>query len=362
MSPGVAGHFLEMTCVALLNLRNAHVTMSNLRNSFVPCRYLFGLFCLLEFAGTLHFLILFIIFKISPIDELPDIMPRKRKTEVPRKLLMSPSESRNSDCTPDNDATPSKTNSEQLQPVNCRTDELDNTQQESSSQEQTARKGKTPATNTDHGYGKTKPQRRKKHNRVNPAAQELKTELECKSSAPVLTSKQQACFQLAVTGETSPENVASAVLSMPPLSDAIVDKLSEKLAKIPETMRNRKHGKVSVLMRKGYDDMRKTNLVEIVREFQQEFPDLFKFVLSVMKGSKPFTPSDIQTLIPRITMLYSIMLQTRVPDLSRLQRILTMALGEQICNQKVSVLSNTVRLSKTTVRQNSCYILVLAIL
>ena len=105
-----------------------------------------------QLDNILPFLILFIIFKISPLDELPDITPQKRKTEVPRKLLMSPLESRKSDCTPDNNETPSKTNSEQLQPVNCRTDELDNTQQESSSQEQTARKGKTPAPNSDHGY------------------------------------------------------------------------------------------------------------------------------------------------------------------------------------------------------------------
>ena len=294
-------------------------------------------------------MILFITFQISPTDELPDITLRKRKTEVPRKLLMSPPESRDSDCTPDNDETPSKAHSEQLQPVNCRTDELGSTQQESSSQEQAAGEGKTPEPKNDHGYSTTKPQHRKKHKRVNHAAQELKTELECKSLAPVLTCKEQACFQLAVTGETSPEKVASSVLSMPPLRDAIVDKLSVQLSGTPETMRNRKHGKISLLMRKGYDDMRNTNLVEIVREFQQEFPDLFRFVLSVMKGPKPLTPSDIQTLIPRIAMVYSIMLQTRVPDLSRVQRILTMALGEQICNQKVSVLFNTclVQMSKT---------------
>ena len=284
-----------------------------------------------------------ILIQISPINGMPfhkestaDVTatPQRKPTERSRRLFLTPPKTPNSTLSIpphiDNQNTVSESCLQQIAG-----EILPN---ESAMSAETSSASTIPNCTDDHAYGRESAvirSVRKRPKKVNPRVEKLRSKLTFADRNTVLTLKQRASLNLGMKDETSASSVATAALSVPPVRDAIVSSLADELATRPDSMQNVKHGKVSVLMRKDYNDMTHTHMTDIVDEFMTEFPELFRLVLSIIHGHKDLTSETLRTLIPRLGMIYSILMQTRIPSLSRLQRVLTMALGDQICNQKV---------------------------
>ncbi len=77
-----------------------------------------------------------------------------------------------------------------------------------------------------------------------------------------------------------------AFMSVPDLRNCMVDLLSESLAERPEKMRNRKHGFVSVLMKKDFEALQTISLQEVICEIMQKLPELLKFLVLLMLPPK----------------------------------------------------------------------------
>lgn len=105
-----------------------------------------------------------------------------------------------------------------------------------------------------------------------------------------------------------------------------------------EFLKNRKHGHVSVLMSKDYEDLKNFKWIDVVHELKSSCPFLLKVLLAVLV---PDSLSDEQKVdrtaghIPRIGMIYSMLAQGRNTMLSKVQRIISTVLFDNICDQKV---------------------------
>ena len=267
----------------------------------------------------------------------PDIStPQRKSTETSRRLFLTPPETPicmlSDEPSIDNVGTVGESSLQNR-------DSYEISSNESLLSPQTSATSTTTRCPDDHPYGReevvVRPVR-KRPKKIKPRVEKLRGKLSFTKKRHVLTLKQRACLSLGVKAQTSASHVAKVALSVLPVRDAIVNVLTDELAIKPDSMQNVKHGKVSVLMRKDFNDMTHTSMCDVVEEFIAEFPELFRLVLSIMHGQKDLTSETLRTLIPRLGMIYSIMMQTRIPSLSRLQRVLTMALADQICNQKVS--------------------------
>jgi hypothetical protein len=105
-----------------------------------------------------------------------------------------------------------------------------------------------------------------------------------------------------------------------------------------------KHEKRSVLISKNVTDAYKRDSLlnfswsEIIREFRTEFSQLFYLLVGLM--TPDLNKSDcIQNILPRIGMIYAIMLQTRASDMSILQRIVSLILLNANSEVHVSLLN-----------------------
>lgn len=102
------------------------------------------------------------------------------------------------------------------------------------------------------------------------------------------------------------------------------------------SLSNRKHLFVSKLMQKSTDDLKNSQWCEIVTEFQKKFPEIFSLVISIMlrpEDLRCFT--KVQSVLPKVAMIYGIIAQARNVELSHVQRVMSMVLVDNICDQKV---------------------------
>ena len=160
------------------------------------------------------------------------------------------------------------------------------------------------------------------------------SKLMAKKSTPHLTLKERASINLAAKEVKSAGDIANTILRVPALRSALIDKLSDEAGKVPNKMRNTKKGEISVLMQKTVKSLEKCQLMHVVGEFHAKFPELFQIVLKMMSKSE-LNPDTMRPLIPRLAMVYGIVMQTRYSSLSLVQRVITTSLMDQICNQKV---------------------------
>ena len=99
-------------------------------------------------------------------------------------------------------------------------------------------------------------------------------------------------------------------------------------------MNNRTNGFVSSLMNKYIKDMEGFNWEKIVEEFSSMLPLLFKVAASAMMP-RCQEPQKMVDLFPRLGVIYAIIMQGRHPGLSLVQRMVSMLLMDNICDQKV---------------------------
>ncbi len=85
------------------------------------------------------------------------------------------------------------------------------------------------------------------------------------------------------------------------------------------------------LMKKDFEDLRTIDLTSIVSEFKNQFPALFRQVTGLMNCT--ITDEAYQQAVPRISMVYSIIMFTRNPEMSRLQRVMSCSMVDCLCQQ-----------------------------
>lgn len=115
------------------------------------------------------------------------------------------------------------------------------------------------------------------------------------------------------------------------------DKICDTVKSTVKTMNNRKRGFVSVLMNKGLSNMETFEWLDNVSEVQNKIPVLFKIITSAIMPSTE-NPNDMIDLFPRLGMIYAILMQGKHSGLSLVQRIISMLLMDNICDQKVTIL------------------------
>ena len=191
----------------------------------------------------------------------------------------------------------------------------------------------------EHNYFKeTHTNKAKKHIHVGAPSKRLQKfkpvveRLTEKSTTPsYLTPKE--CLNLLVVNKTRDiKSISSQILSVAALRKQLVADISNELGKRPEHMLNKKNGFVSVLMEKDFKALETVKFEDIIMEFEEKFPELLEIILAVML---PKNETSIANVIPRLVMIYSIIMQTRHHELSRMQRIISMCLADNICDQSV---------------------------
>ena len=98
-------------------------------------------------------------------------------------------------------------------------------------------------------------------------------------------------------------------------------------------MANIKHGIVSILMEKELKNLENFEWHLLAQEFRGKFAHLFDLLVSIMMPKE--SSKEMEKLLPRIGMMYSILMQTRHPSLSLVQRLVSVLLMDNICDQNV---------------------------
>ena len=137
------------------------------------------------------------------------------------------------------------------------------------------------------------------------------------------------------------KNLAQDILSIPALRDAVTHQLAIQLYTSVQGMKNRKHGDRSSLMTKTHDHMRTFSWDDVIGEMANKMPALLKCCMAVMRHpGDANNRSKLARVLPHLGMVYAILVQTSVHDLSRVQRVLTAVLQDSICDQKVMDINN----------------------
>lgn len=104
---------------------------------------------------------------------------------------------------------------------------------------------------------------------------------------------------------------------------------------------NLKNAFIGILMKNTDQSVKNSQWCEIVTEFQKKFPEIFSLVISIMlrpEDLRCFT--KVQSVLPKVAMIYGIIAQARNVELSHVQRVMSMVLVDNICDQKVFKLQN----------------------
>ena len=134
----------------------------------------------------------------------------------------------------------------------------------------------------------------------------------------------------------NPVAISQAFMSIPELRNCVIDLLADNLGEVPNEMRNKIHGDVSILMKKNFDHLRYFDLNAVTEEMLEKFPELVKIILSIMlPKAKRTSPEKYTEIIPRLAFIYGCILQHRNPECSMVQRLVSACLTSNICNQKV---------------------------
>ncbi|CAG2242079.1 unnamed protein product [Mytilus edulis] len=130
--------------------------------------------------------------------------------------------------------------------------------------------------------------------------------------------------------------VIKHLLTTEGFKDSILCLLMEEINLMSNRLRNRKLFYVSELMKKRPEDLKFFKWNEIICEFMVKFPTVFSLILTMFLTPQDMENKDkIEAIIPRIGMVYSMLMQGRNKELSRIQRITSLFLFDNICDQKV---------------------------
>jgi hypothetical protein len=103
------------------------------------------------------------------------------------------------------------------------------------------------------------------------------------------------------------------------------------------SLRHRKVGYISYMMRKSVNDMSQMSWECIVSELFEKVPHLFHFLLAgMLSSSKLSNPSVLANVFPKLGFVYSLIAYSFNHELSLVPRILSMLLHDSNCDRVVS--------------------------
>jgi hypothetical protein len=133
-------------------------------------------------------------------------------------------------------------------------------------------------------------------------------------------------------------SIANHVVGSTKVYKALEEVLIQNCADTERGMGNKKLGFVSSLMHKDYDSLQDFSWDTVVGEAFTKFPLLMKMMTGIMLPKEKLVDVlAVKDSLPRLGMVYSILLQGRRHELSAVQRIMSMNLFENICDQKVFI-------------------------
>lgn len=131
-------------------------------------------------------------------------------------------------------------------------------------------------------------------------------------------------------------HVAETVLNIPALHQEINCQIARNLRVSMSGMKARKHGDVSYLMRKDYKDLHSFEWSNVVLDMIKRVPDLLFFLVCAMVSEKDIEKNEkIAAILPKVGTIFGIVAQNYNCNLSRVQRVVSLSLADNICDQKV---------------------------
>lgn len=141
---------------------------------------------------------------------------------------------------------------------------------------------------------------------------------------------------IAAVQSGSLELVLESAIALP-LGQKHLQGVLDKMTKAQmQSIKPRKRGTPSLLVTKdpsssSYEALQSITWESIVNEFQDRFPHIYNTMTAMMLPMEKRENKDaIKAIMPRLGMIYSILAQTRVPYLSRVQRLISCILTDSL--------------------------------
>jgi hypothetical protein len=129
----------------------------------------------------------------------------------------------------------------------------------------------------------------------------------------------------------SADDIAKKVMDISPIREAINRILLSDLNSSAVNVTNNK----SVLFKKSFDELNTFQWNDIVDECVSSQPMLADIILTIMTRQTVTTDNITEDLVPKLGLLYAIMMQERYHKLSLVQRVLAIALKDEQTHEKV---------------------------
>ncbi|VDH98438.1 Hypothetical predicted protein [Mytilus galloprovincialis] len=160
------------------------------------------------------------------------------------------------------------------------------------------------------------------------------------TKSKVITTKDIVMLRHTMSTTRNTKNMSSIIMSIEPLREAILDNISNSVGDRPNEMRNKKKGYTSYLMEKGPESLEELNFEKVIEEMKQKFPEVLQILICIMlPKEKRSSEIALANILPRLAMIYGMMMQSRYHELSSIQRVIAMCLADNICDQSVSIIN-----------------------
>ena len=148
--------------------------------------------------------------------------------------------------------------------------------------------------------------------------------------------KEQCHTLISAIHTRSTEIIASEFCKIPALQENMVRVMSDQLGSRPEQQRGHKAGQTSVLMHKDFIDLKSHSWEDVISEFVRMYPELLQILLKIMLPLEARQSSTkTNEVVPKLAIIYGILLQNRNHELSRVQRLIGCLLADNLVEQKV---------------------------
>lgn len=145
-------------------------------------------------------------------------------------------------------------------------------------------------------------------------------------------SENMPCSQLIAMDSSSPFVCAKFLMhSCPNIVNEIKQLILSEIDSKADSLCARKRG-CSVLYEKDYKTLATFSFESIFDEFSKNFPFVYQVMVVISKINK-----DKKEFIPKMCMVYSILMSSRWHELSSLKRVMTILIIEGGCSKKVSI-------------------------
>ena len=172
-------------------------------------------------------------------------------------------------------------------------------------------------------------------------AQMISEQFSVSPAAYSLTSSQCADINNAVQTK-SMESVIDVIFALTCDNRMLQKKLFEQNDAQMDTMKCKTRGSPSMLLSKvgrhsAYETLMGFSWEECVTEFHARFPMICTLLVAMMLGQeKRQKVDDVTEIFQRLGMIYAIVIQCRIPYLSRVQRLMSAVLTDSLVDVKVS--------------------------